>query len=118
MAMKPLRPCAHRGCPQLTRDTWCPQHKPQHNRRVSAAYHSWYDGDEWKALRAEHLLEEPFCRECARNGERVPATVVDHIVPHRGDRQLFRDKGNLQSLCKRCHDRKTMQEQLQNRAEM
>lgn len=34
----------------------------------------------------------------------VQATVVDHIKPHRGDVELFRDSENLQSLCKHCHD--------------
>ena len=34
-------------------------------------------------------------------------TVVDHIVPHRGDARLFWDEDNWQPLCKSCHDRKT-----------
>jgi len=43
--------------------------------------------------------------------ERVaPATVVDHIEPHKGDEELFYDINNLQSLCKSCHDRKTAKE--------
>lgn len=33
------------------------------------------------------------------------ATVVDHIIPHKGSLVLFHDPDNLQSLCKRCHDR-------------
>jgi 5-methylcytosine-specific restriction endonuclease McrA len=32
------------------------------------------------------------------------AEVVDHVVPHRGDEDLFFDPRNLQSLCKHCHD--------------
>ena len=28
MALKPLRPCRHPGCPALTRDGYCPKHKP------------------------------------------------------------------------------------------
>jgi len=31
--------------------------------------------------------------------------VADHITPHRGDEFLFWDAGNLQCLCKPCHDR-------------
>ena len=38
------------------------------------------------------------------------ATVVDYIVPHRGDQKLFWDKSNWQPLCKACHDRKTWRE--------
>ncbi|WP_390622926.1 HNH endonuclease [Ralstonia syzygii] len=40
----------------------------------------------------------------------VPATVVDHIVPHKGDQHLFWRRSNWQALCKACHDRKTARE--------
>ena len=113
MASKPLRPCRHPGCIELTRDGWCPKHKPkQRPRRRSAAYHSWYSLPIWTdELRPAQLLREPWCRECAKNGDRVRATVVDHIVPHRGDWALFVDPANHQSLCKRHHDQKTAREQ-------
>lgn len=32
------------------------------------------------------------------------AKVADHVVPHRGDDELFWD-GDLQSLCVSCHSR-------------
>lgn len=38
------------------------------------------------------------------------ASVVDHIVPHKGDQKLFWRRSNWQSLCKRCHDVKTATE--------
>jgi 5-methylcytosine-specific restriction protein A len=37
----------------------------------------------------------------------VPAVLVDHIIPHRGDTTLLYDQSNLQSLCTACHNRKT-----------
>jgi 5-methylcytosine-specific restriction protein A len=40
----------------------------------------------------------------------VLATVVDHIVPHRGDQRLFWDEANWAALCKPCHDAKTARE--------
>jgi 5-methylcytosine-specific restriction protein A len=40
----------------------------------------------------------------------VLATVVDHVIPHRGDVELFWKPGNHQALCKACHDRKTVLE--------
>ena len=43
-------------------------------------------------------------------GRRTPATVVDHIVPHKGDKKLFWDSGNWQPLCGPCHSRKTAKE--------
>jgi 5-methylcytosine-specific restriction protein A len=42
--------------------------------------------------------------------EVVAAVVVDHIIPHKGDKALFWDSGNWQALCKRCHDVKTATE--------
>jgi len=35
------------------------------------------------------------------------ATVVDHIVPHKGDAVLFWKQSNWQALCRDCHNRKT-----------
>lgn len=40
-----------------------------------------------------------------RLGRIVQASVVDHILPHRGDQALFWDKDNWQSLCAECHNR-------------
>lgn len=117
MSKKPLRPCKHAGCSALTRDGWCPAHKPKYRRGSSAEYHRFYLLPIWTdKLRPEQLLREPFCRECARQyppgdpRHRTKATVVDHIVPHRGGWNLFVDPANHQSLCKFHHDQKTMRE--------
>ena len=119
MAMLPLKPCRHPGCPVLTREGWCPKHKPQHKRRVSAAYHAWYSLPIWTdRLRPEQLLREPFCRARAAEGIRTRASVVDHIKPHRGDWALFTDVTNLQSLCKFHHDQKTAREMAADRREI
>lgn len=116
MASKPLRPCRHPGCAQLTREGWCPGHKPKHKRRASAAYHGWYLLPIWTDdLRPAQLLREPFCRECARRGIRTRATVVDHVQPFRGDWDLFIDPENHQSLCKHDHDKKTARERAADR---
>lgn len=56
----------------------------------------------WQRRRAQQLRDEPLCRFCAALGHVVAATIADHVVPHRGDPELF--EGELQSLCKRCHD--------------
>jgi 5-methylcytosine-specific restriction protein A len=38
------------------------------------------------------------------------ATIIDHIIPHRGDKRLFWDRTNWQPICQACHDRKTWAE--------
>lgn len=57
----------------------------------------------WRKARAEFLARHPFCVECG-----APATVVDHIVPHRGDPIIFWDRRRWQSMCASCHGRKTV----------
>lgn len=118
MAMKPLRPCRHPGCPNLTRVGWCAKHKPKYQRKASAEYHSWYNLPIWTDnLRPNQLLREPWCAECAKAfppddpRHRTRATVVDHKTPFRGDWKLFVEPGNHQSLCKHHHDQKTAREQ-------
>lgn len=63
-----------------------------------------YSKRRWLRLRKQHLSKSPLCVFCEREGRTVPATVVDHIVPHKGDERLFFNANNLQSLCKAHHD--------------
>lgn len=109
--LKPLRKCARPGCRMLTSEGYCPAHKPKPVRKESAAWHYLYTDPRygWQKRRRDQLLAEPWCRACAANGIRTRATDVDHIVPHRGNVELFM-KGDLQSLCHSCHSRKTMEE--------
>ena len=65
-----------------------------------------YDG-RWRKARIAFLQRNPLCVECMRKGVLTPATVVDHIIPHRGDKDLFWNEENWQALCTSCHDRKT-----------
>jgi len=53
----------------------------------------------WDAERRSFLQLNPNCRRC---GE--PASVVDHIRPHKGDDRLFWDRSNWQPLCRHCHN--------------
>lgn len=118
MAMKPLRPCRHPGCGVLVPGGYCAAHQPPKEDRRSAEAQAWrwmYGTEDWKLLRGDQLLREPFCRECARRGVRRYATDVDHIRDHKGDWAVFTDPANLESLCHSCHSRKTARELWQNR---
>lgn len=53
------------------------------------------------------LAHNPLCVLCKRLGRTVLASIVDHIVPHRGDMVLFWDVTNWQSLCVTCHNVKS-----------
>lgn len=41
------------------------------------------------------MKRHPWCVRCKEKGRLVPATVVDHIKPHRGDPDLFWDEKKL-----------------------
>jgi 5-methylcytosine-specific restriction protein A len=76
--------------------------------RPSAARRGY--GPRWRKARRAYLSRHRWCVRCKAAGRMVPATVVDHRVPHRGRAELFWDEANWQSLCKRCHDAKTARE--------
>lgn len=66
-----------------------------------------YD-NEWLRLRERKLAADPLCEECDKNGDVEFAVEVHHKIPFRGKNDSLRlDYSNLQSLCKRCHSRKT-----------
>jgi 5-methylcytosine-specific restriction protein A len=77
-------------------------------QRPSAARRGY--GPRWRRGRAAFLAQHPLCAACQALGRVVPATVVDHVVPHRGDQRLFWDQSNWAPACKPCHDAKTARE--------
>ena len=58
----------------------------------------------WHKARATFLRDNPLCVMCRDEGQVREATVVDHIVPHKGDQKLFWASENWQPLCKQHHD--------------
>lgn len=86
------------------------EYNRQYNRERPEYSKRLYKTARWQKLRKRVLSEHPLCAECERQGRIAPATVTDHIIPHKGNLELFWDEGNLQSLCKSCHDRKTAKE--------
>ena len=108
MPRKPKRPCRYPGCPNLCDSgVYCNEHaKYSTDRRRGNAAERGYDS-KWRSARALFLKKNPLCVKCRENGKLTPATVVDHIIPHRGNPVLFWDRSNWQPLCKDCHDHKT-----------
>jgi len=117
-----LRPCARPGCGAYAAagGRWCSAHTaaPQAvraaaDRRRGTAASRGYD-HRWQRARLAYLAARSY--RCAGYAVApgatclTPASVVDHIVPHRGDSALFWAETNWQPLCKRCHDRKTATE--------
>ena len=61
---------------------------------------------QWQKARLAYLQANPLCVYCAALKPRrvVAATVVDHVVPHQGDQELFWSVDNWQALCAPCHN--------------
>jgi 5-methylcytosine-specific restriction enzyme A len=67
------------------------------------AWKHFYDTAFWQRRRKLQLTAHPLCAMCAARGVVTPATVADHLVPHKGNWNLFAT-GELQSLCDSCHN--------------
>ena len=64
-------------------------------------------GYRWQRASRNFLITHPLCMcpLCGAGTIRVrAASVVDHIRPHKGDRNLFWNVANWQALAKECHD--------------
>ena len=95
------------GCPNLyEKGTYCQNIQGNPGTLAGSAAERGYSAD-WRKARRRFLAVNPLCAACLKRGVLTPATVVDHILPHRGNPQLFWDESNWQPLCKRCHDKKT-----------
>lgn len=103
------RPCRQPGCAKISvrGKVYCEDHSyMEAERQRGTAKERGYDR-EWQRASKDFLRKHPLCVECLKKGKLTAATDVDHIVPHRGDRRLFWDTSNWQSLCGTCHKQKT-----------
>ena len=109
MAMRPLRPCLHPGCPELVSSGRCDKHKVDHrecDRHRGSSTERGY-GARHRQIREVVRREEPLCRECLKDGQLTPSNEMDHI-----DGDAFNiERSNLQMMCKHCHAQKTTREQ-------
>ncbi|PQZ64133.1 HNH endonuclease [Ochrobactrum sp. MYb49] len=86
--------------------------RPDRRSTDAAAYRKLYKTSRWQRLRERQLTAHPLCAYCMQQEDVTPATVCDHVRPHKGCEELFFDPDNLQSLCAPCHDRIKQREEL------
>ena len=107
MPFKPVKPCAYRGCPNLTKERYCDFHAksdmreynkyrrdPESNKRY---------GRSWKKIQAAYLSANPLCDICKNEGKFASAAMAHH-------KRKLTDGGtneydNLMALCNSCHAR-------------
>lgn len=124
--MPGLRPCARSGCRNLVSSGYCDGCAPKHSleartelKRPSAHKRGYTRA--WSAASVAFRAENPLCEGLrvvpggpivinTHPGVIRPATLTDHIEPHKGDMELFWDQNNWQSSCDDCHNVKTARE--------
>jgi 5-methylcytosine-specific restriction protein A len=105
-----MRPCHYAGCHNLSRDTYCPDHKALHEQELKDSIRGGYSGkpygSKWDKLSRKLRHDEPVCRMCKIRASRT----VDHIVPK--SRGGTDDRNNLQPLCLPCTAEKNKADRL------
>lgn len=116
MTRRALRICSHPGCSSTVEPPAgrCAPHARQRQqdqdaRRGSASARGY--GRFWQKVRARVLAAEPLCRSCQDDGVVTAATEVDHIDGNSRNNA----RANLRPLCKPCHSRRTLRDQVPRR---
>ena len=99
----PVRPAKHVPAASLHK-----RHVPQEQQRETSNQrgYTW----KWTKARNGYMSRHPLCVHCEARGVIRLATDLDHIIPHKGDMDLFWQRSNWQGLCKSCHSTKTAKE--------
>lgn len=105
MPRKPKHPCRYPGCPNLTDETYCEEH-----RKVARRQYDKYErapdvkkvyGYQWSKIRDRYIRKHPLCEKCLVEGRSTLAEEVHHKIPVK--RGGTHDESNLMSLCQSCH---------------
>ena len=123
MPKQPPRICSQRGCKAYSYDgsNYCAKHKPEQKtgwdgfrKKHGSSRHKAGYGHKWDKLRERILIRDRhLCQECLRLGIFTQAKHVDHILNKANGGTD--DEHNLESLCRKCHQKKTNREALEAR---
>ena len=106
MPMKPMRPCAHHGCPELVQSGYCEKHKKQtaqrYDKQRGTAASRGYDA-QWQRFREVYMRGHPLCAMCENEGYIAKADLIHHKVPLDKGGEKYADD-NLVSVCSKCHE--------------
>jgi 5-methylcytosine-specific restriction protein A len=95
--------CRFPGCAALLdKSGYCNKHrieKPAPFQNAVKSNKELYSTMQWNKLRAKLLEEQSSCFKCGS----IDNLHVHHIIPPRGDKELFFDTNNLVVICSKCH---------------
>lgn len=105
--LKNLPPLLRREPPRMKRED--PEPERDKRRYKEQPWRKWYQSSDWKRLRLATFERDGYiCQRtgvmCDGSGNDDNSPVCNHKVPHRGDRSLFYDPGNLECVSKWAHD--------------
>jgi len=99
--------CCYPSCNSLikTDKRYCDKHTPDKKvpfENATRSNETLYNSSQWRSLRKKILKEHPYCYKC---GISIKEAELDihHIVPARGNIDLFYDESNCIPICKSCH---------------
>lgn len=101
--------------PKNIKRPWVSESKPFQRARDFSAF---YNARAWRKVSKAYREAHPFCIDCEADGYVVKANVCDH---KRGlgflidNNQNPYDWNELQSLCNKCHNKKSGKESHRNR---
>ena len=122
MPNKPKKPCTK--CRRnLTTERFCDDCKTkvkrrekatrqQYDKRRGTAAERGYNA-KWRKERKLYLSEpdNQLCAICLKDGKVTASECIDHIIPHKGDKNLFWDINNWQPSCLKCNTKKAIREE-------
>lgn len=80
--------------------------RQQPTQRNSTPWKNWYSLAAWRRLRQQVFLRDHYTCQwpgCGKLEGDTSKLIADHKRPHRGNRILFFDEGNVWTLCPTCH---------------
>jgi 5-methylcytosine-specific restriction protein A len=114
-----LSVCTVAGCPCQVTNGKCAECRRASDRQRKSnhrAHYRSYNRKDWQSTRLAYLRAHPLCEceDCAIIPVplRPAAQVVDHIDGLGPLGPRGHDPSNLRAMAKRCHDRRTMREQV------
>jgi 5-methylcytosine-specific restriction protein A len=96
--------CNYPGCNNLIQpsEKYCANHKNEPASPFSSAIRyneELYQTARWRSLRKKILKEQSHCLYCGS----TECLQVHHVVPPRGNEELFFNENNLIVVCAACH---------------
>lgn len=102
--------CRAPNCGALLNESgYCARHqgmKPKPFANATRLNEALYKSARWKELRKRAIEMHPYCQICGCREE----LQVHHIIPPRGNSELFFDERNLSVVCEACHRQITAEE--------